>query len=191
MEEKEFIFQTVDNLNLNIFKLQAPKKNFNELGLTIFTMQEIQFCNKQIVLATIGESHFIWIKGVLLELLACTELDQRLLNNFVLFKKVCGQELNGLFFSFADEKINYRIQVDFQQYDIAQAKLLTGQGESLAQINEEFPFHYQGRRLHCSTKILLTAISDSALRLATCHDYPYPDEKHVMTESTIEFLRES
>jgi len=167
------VLQTVDVLNLNIFKLKTNQEVFRQMGLTIYSLKEIRYQDQRIILGVVGESHFLWIQGVFMELLACTKLTQQLPRGVELSEVFHGPKLNGLNFALTESNITYSVSVRFENYEAKVPEMLMGSGQQLAFVEEKFPFFVQDIELPCWTKIQLSQINQQLL-LNTSHSYP-PD----------------
>jgi hypothetical protein len=184
MSEIDFVYQTVDVLNLNLFELKTVKPIYKDMDLTIMQTQEFEFKNRRICLAIIGESHFIWIEGLMLELLACTELCNNLPAATCLDRKVQGHNLNGLAYLRDFGPLRYTIGINFIKYTSNQLNL-SQTDQDTVYLEESFPFYHNGKNLVCWTRLQL--IEDyNRLLLFTSHAYP-PDHI-VLTHSTFTFI---
>ncbi|MBD3359599.1 MAG: DUF2617 family protein [Candidatus Buchananbacteria bacterium] len=185
MSQIDFVYQTVDVLNLNLFELKTAKQIYKDMDLTIMKSQEFKFQERRVCLAIIGESHFIWIEGLMLELLACTELGNNLPIETYLDRKVQGHNLNGLAYLRDFGPLRYTIGVNFAPYTPDPFKDLPQTEQNKVCLMESFPFNHNGKNLACWTRLQL--IEDyNRLLLFTSHAYP-PDYI-VLTHSTFTFI---
>lgn len=171
MSKIKFVLQTVDVLNFNLFELNTNDEVFKKMGLTIIQLQELKFRDWRLFLAIVGESHFVWIEGLMIELLACTEIGNGLIEGVRLDKKVKGNDLNGFAYLRDFGPLRYTIGVSFIKYDPKQAKHLAQKGKQLSFLQEDFPFHINGVDQPCWTKVRL-AENNNQLLLSTSHAYP-------------------
>lgn len=181
MAEKEFIDQSVDVLNLNLFKVKKGGPIFSDLGLTVMQLVGLEYCGRILHLAIIGESHFLLAEGLFLELLACTEIGQNLPLGLELIKQARGHDLAGFKYDLRIGGLRYSSGIRFEKYGAGESAKLPNQGRELIFLEEEFPYFCQGEKLHCWTQVRLAEIAPNQLRLNTSHAYP-PDQI-VLTES--------
>ncbi len=184
MSEIDFVYQTVDVLNLNLFELKTNEQVYKDMDLNIMKTHEFKFQDRCICLAIIGESHFIWIEGLMLELLACTELGNNLPEETCLDRKIQGHNLNGLAYLRDFGPLRYTIGINFIKYTSDQLNL-SQTDQNTVYLAESFPFYHNGEKLACWTRLQL--IEDyNRLLLFTSHAYP-PDHI-VLTHSTFTFI---
>lgn len=184
MNEIEFVLQTVDVLNLNLFELETEAEVFSDMELTIMNQEELKFHERRLFLAIVGESHFFWIEGVMMELLACTELDNNLPRGVRLAKKVAGHNLDGLAYLKDFGPLRYTISMRFVKYDPSQINSVPQTGKEKVYLKEDFPFYIEGVDYPCWTQLRL-AEDNNRLLLFTSH--AYPPGQIVLTHSTFVF----
>jgi len=180
-QNKKFAMQTVDVLNLNLFSILTKEKVFKEMGLTIFKKHEMEINGRKICLAIIGESHFLWIQGRMMELLACTQLRPDLPEGMMLEKKVSGIHLNGFNYATTGNGLHYAVNGRFIKYDPVKNNL-EGHGNDIIVIEESFPYTYDDHEYKCWTKLRLAQFNGQLI-LNTSH--AYPPKYIVLTNSSI------
>jgi|GEM_PF-3366309 len=187
MKGKEFVEQDIADLNLSLFQLNNEEKIFAEMGLTIIKLQEFSHFGWPMCMAIIGESHFFWIKGLFMELLACTDLAGKGPSGTLLIKKIKGKNLDGFNYAMACNGLKYSVEVNFKIYSPEDANSplpKKKKGKELFFLKENFPFPWENGYLPCKTEVRLLEINNH-LSLDTSHAYP---PRHiVLTRSTFIF----
>ncbi len=179
---KEFVLQTIKALNFNLFKLDTSRAVFDELGLTIYKKKRFVVFGTEAIIAIIGESHFFWLEGVCLEVLACTKLDSALPNGVELLHKVKGYNLRDTLYVADLDKLTYRAKVEFRPYGGTVCHEPIEFGDIVLELEESFPFEFQKNHYDCRTAIKISK-RPNAIKIATAHDYPLPDKITVCTTS--------
>jgi len=185
--EKEFADVTIETLNLNLLDIRNSNVKKLMAGLTIYpdAKKELEFCGRQITLAVIGESHFLLVAGMFMELLVCKILAEELFAGILRLDKISGEALNNKFCTYRVNGLNYYFKAEFIAY--WQAKSVESTGPVLFSCEEEFPFIFHGEEIPCKTRLHLSQPNARTLCLQTRHDYPHPDGVSVLTKSLFNF----
>lgn len=179
---KEFILQTVEGLNLNIFDISGNQQFYQKMGLTIYCQSQLELFNRKCVLAIIGESHFLWLDGVMMELLACVNLEKKQ-EGVQLVYHLKGLELTNVIKESRIKNLTHCIRVKFSPYNQANNEFELP-AKPLVMLEEDFPFEKDGIQYECRTIVSICYPHPNFAVLTTRHDYPYPDNKSVYTMST-------
>jgi len=187
---KDFCLLTIETLNLNLVDIRGIDVQPLLEQLTIFpdTKKEFDFCGRKVILAVIGESHFILVADEFLELLVCKILPKDFFKGILVLDRKLGQELDNCTCQYETEGFSYLFTSRFIKYCPKNGFKFESEGILIHAWVEDFPFFNQNNELiPCQTKLRLHQINDRKLCLQTRHDYPAPDAISVLTKSIWEF----
>lgn len=187
--EKGFCQMTIEELNLNLLDIRGSDVQTLLEGLTIYpkTRRELDFCGRKVILAVIGESHFIFVPDEFFELLVCKILPPKYLKGLLFQDKKIGNDLDNCFCRYGAPGFIYYFKSRFIDY--CQEQRFSSEGKLLYAIEEEFPFDWHGETIPCKTRLHLSQTNARTLCLQTRHDYPAPDGISVLTKSIWNFPR--